>query len=734
MKTYNLSRRRFIKSSAVVGGGLIVGFTLPGCSSSEPPPIELVDGGYAPNAFLQITPDNTIYFYSPSDEMGQGVFTGMATLVAEELDVDPLTLIVGHAPGAHADYVNSEMGVQATGGSNAMKAFWAPVRQAGADARALLIAAAAQQLGVDAGALKTSNAHIVVGDKKYPYGDFVATAAAMPMPAGAPLKTHAEFKYIGAQSTRVDALAKSTGTGNFGIDASVPGMQYAIVVRSPVAGAKLLSMDASDALKSDGVSNVIEVSSGIAIVADKYWQARRAASLLKLEWEDVPLGRVNTETVRANLKNAIDNEEGLAATEEGDIGAGFQAAVKTIESEYWAPFLAHAPMEPVNALLRYDNGKAEVWTGTQTVMGAQNLVARTLNIDPNDVKVHNMLLGGGFGRRATLTHIVEVAEIVKQVKHPVKLLWSREDDIRNGIYRPASMMKIRAGVDAEGNITAWHAKRAGGNITPETLRNMMPAVMPGAPIALTNMVADTAAYAMKNWVVDHPSVEGLHEIYSAANKRVEHMTVEHGLPLTFWRSVGHSYNAFASESAADELAEAAGMDPVEFRLKNTSGNPRINNVIRIAGERMKAMEVPEGHHLGFAAHNSFFTDVAQVVEASVEGGQIKVHKVLCVVDCGTAINPDIVRAQMEGGINFALTAALHGELHLENGRIVESNFHDYPILRIDESPAIEVVIVDSDADPTGVGEPGVPPLAPALANAVYRATGTRLRSLPLRLA
>jgi isoquinoline 1-oxidoreductase/isoquinoline 1-oxidoreductase beta subunit len=388
-------------------------------------------------------------------------------------------------------------------------------------------------------------------------------------------------------------------------------------------------------------------------------------------------------------------------------------------------------MEPMSAVVHVRENDAEVWAGTQGPGAAGGLVARHAGLDPAQVTVHQTYLGGAFGRRGTLTHVVEATQISKATGTPVKLLWTREDDLRGGLYRPASLMRIRAGLDKSGQISAWDAQRAGANITPETLRNSLPALLPGMPEGIVDWVVGVADKAHRGWIVDHSSIEGLYEDYSLPNFAVRHATKEHGIPVTFWRSVGHSYTAFAKEVTMDALAEAAGADPVAFRLAHLKDNPRMARVVERAGEAMKSWPLKPGRSLGFAAHASFFTPVAQVAEVSVENGAIRVHRVFCAVDCGLAINPDIIRAQMEGAVMYGLTAALHGKLELENGAVKQSNFHDYPILRIDEAPAVEVVILDSQAAPTGVGEPGLPPIAPAVANAVYRATGKRLTELPL---
>ncbi len=731
MSTANLSRRGFLKTSGIVGGGLVVGFSLNGCSAG-PVPLKSVASAWAPNAFVQITPDNVMRFYCPRDEMGQGVTTGLATLVAEDLDVSPERLLIELA-GPHPDYNNPAFGAQGTGGSTSVKAHYTQLRQVGADVRQVLLQAAAQDLGVPIDSLDTDDGHIVHGDDRLPYGRFVATAAGLEIGGGAALKPPSAFKHIGREFPRLDALAKSTGTAQFGIDVDVPGMEHAVVVRCPVAGGTVKRFESEAARAMPGVTAVVQISSGVAVVAQKYWQAKQAAGKLEVEWTSPQLADVSSADMRAEYALALE-DAGDTAHSEGDLEAGFTSAQTVIEQDYWAPYLSHSPMEPMNAVVHVREGEADVWSGTQGIGIAQGLVARYAGLDVENVRAHATYLGGGFGRRATLTHIIEATEVSVATGKPIHLLWSREDDIRHGVFRPASLVRIRTGVDDEGRLTAWQARRVGGNITPYTLKAALPGVLPSLGDGTVDWLVGVAHGAFDGWVVDSSGVEGLHEDLDVANVAVEHVTRENGLPLTFWRSVGHSYTAFAKETALDELAVQAGIDPIELRLRNTGGKPRLQGVIREAGARMQQMQPAPGRSLGFAAHSSFDTDVAEVAEVSVEGGRIRVHKVLCVVDCGIAVNPDVVRAQMEGAIMFGLTAALHGEHTLENGAVVQSNFHDYPILRMNEAPEVEVVIIESAEEPTGVGEPGLPPIAPAVANAVYAATGQRLRSLPLRLA
>ena len=734
MNTVNVSRRGFLQSSAVAGGGLVIGFSLTGCSASALPlPVADTEGAWTANAFVQILPDNTVRFYTARAEMGQGVTTGLATLLGEELDVNPLDMDVRLA-GAHEDYNNPLFGMQGTGGSSSTRAHFLPMRQAGANTRMLILQAAASDLGVEVAVLSTDNGHVVHAGQRFPYADFIESASLLTIAADAPLKPAAEFQYIGRESRRVDAISKSTGTADFGLDIDIPDLHYAVVVRSPVAGAKKLTADTAAARVMPGVTDIVEVASGVAVVAESFWQATQAASKVRVEWEETDLSRVDTPTLRADYAAALDAGEGVESPEEGDVQAAFAAASTVREADYWAPLLSHSPMEPMNAVVRIQGEEADVWTGIQFPFAVAGLVSRMADIPSENVRFHQTYLGGGFGRRGNITHLAEAAHVAKQTGKPIQLVWTREDDIRQGPFRPASLMRIKAGVDESGQLIAWDTARAGANISPDTTRMLLPAMYPWLGDFIVEGVANASEVFFEHFSTDDSSTEGLFEDYDQPNTRVTHMTVNHGLPLTFWRAVGHSYTAFAKESMIDEIAQAAGIDEVAFRLQNTQNSPRRQNVIRIAGERMAEMAVPEGHHLGMAMHHSFSTDVAEIAEVSVEDGQIRVHKVTCVVDCGQAVNPDIVRSQMEGGIIYGLTAALYGDLNLESGAVKESNFHDYRMLRMNESPEIDVVIVDSGTEPTGVGEPGLPPIAPAVANAVYKATGQRLRSLPLQLA
>ncbi|NDH41521.1 MAG: xanthine dehydrogenase family protein molybdopterin-binding subunit, partial [Gammaproteobacteria bacterium] len=567
-----------MQASAVTGGGLVVGFAFTGCSSTPAPlPVASTEGAWTPNAFLQILPDNTIRFYTARSEMGQGVTTGLATLVGEELDVNPFDMDIRLA-GVHEDYVNPAFGMQGTGGSTSIRAHYTQLRQVGANTRGLILEAAAQDLGVSMSALNTDNGFVVHGDKRYPYAAFIETAQSMTIEADAPLKPASQFQYIGQETKRVDAIAKSTGTAQFGIDVDIPDMHYAVVVRAPVTRAKAQSVNAAGAQAMPGVINVFEMSTGVAVVAETFWQAKQAAAKVEVQWESMPLEAVDTATLRADYAAALDSGDGVEEPNEGDIAAALETASKTHEAEYWAPLLSHSPMEPMNAVVRIDGEEADVWTGIQFPSAVPGLVSRVADIPAEKVRFHQTYLGGGFGRRGSPSHIIEATEIAKVSGKPIQLVWTREDDIQQGPFRPASLMRIKAGVDTDGNLIAWDAARAGADISPDTFRSLLPALYSWMGDGMIEGVANLSEWYFEKFATDESSTEGLFEDYDHPNTRVTHMTVDHELPMSFWRSVGHSYTAFAKESMIDEMAEVAGMDEVAFRLQNTQNAPRLNNV------------------------------------------------------------------------------------------------------------------------------------------------------------
>ena len=733
MSAINISRRTFIKGSAIAGGGLVIGYSLFG-SKEEAKPFEVGQDAYAPNLFLEFLADNSIKFHCPRDEMGQGITTGLVTLIAEDLDASPSRFKVVPA-GVHDDYVNPEFSAQMTGGSTSIRAHYQPLRQMAANVRALFIKAASLDLGVPAASIRTQDAQIIVAGAKHPYAHFLKTAATLDLPEETPLKDAADFRYIGIEFPRIDALEKSTGTAVYGIDIDLPDMHYVAVLHSPVSGGKLKSFDASAAESQAGVTDVVETSYGVAVVAQSYWQAHKAVQSLKADWSLPELAKLSSQKIRARYQDALLNEPGTTTGDEGDLEAGFADADQTIEAQYWAPYLSHATMEPMNAVARVQDGKLEVWSGTQSPVAARNQLVRRFGLDEDAVHFHNTYSGGGFGRRTYLDHVLEAAEVAMLTKRPVKLIFSREDDIRESRFRPASLMSIKAGVNTQGALVGWQAKRVGNNVGADSAGAIFSAIFgSGMPKMIIDMMGGLAEGATDGIVVDPTSVEGLLGDYDFANKAVAHVTIDDGLPLGFWRSVGHSFSAFAKESAMDEIAHAADLDPVQLRLANTKKNPRLHQVIRAVQKQIGRLGRQPGRYVGFAAHGSFESYVAEAAEISLDGNKIRVHKVICAVDCGRAINPDNVRMQMEGAIMFGLTAALYGDIELKDGVVQQSNFHDYQILRMNEAPDVEVILIESQEPPSGVGEPGLPPIAPAVANAVFAASGQRLRDLPLRLS
>jgi len=728
-----MRRRTLLKAFGVAGGGLIVGVPLYRFLNPVPPPPKMAKAGYVPNAFLQITPDNQIHFYQPRDEMGQGVIVGMTTLIAEELDVAPEAIRVHPAP-VHPAFRRPGSPAQATGGSESMRSHYLPLRQAGANVREAIRRAAAAELAKPAGELELRDAHVHYGGESWPYGRFAEAAGRGTLPADAPLKAPAQFKYIGHARPRIDGLAKSTGTAQFGLDVDFPGLHRAVLRRCPVAGGTLKSARTDAAAAMPGVHRVVTIFDGVAVVAQSTWQAKQAAEKLELEWNLPPLAKVSSAALRKRLEQALERDEGRKASKAGDGAAALGGGARVVEASYFVPYLAHATMEPMNCTVRIADGACEVWTGTQVPETVRGVAAHHAGVPREQVTLHPAFLGGGFGRRLVPDYVAQAAAIARAAGVPVQLVWSREDDMRHDHYRPVAMAKMRAALDAQGRVHAWTAKHAGPNIAPYFIDAIAEGTLPEAlPWDFADWLGKRGYWVFDNLLVTAGTFEGMAGGYAFPHAEVRHVTVDPGLPLGYWRSVGHSYTAFFAESFMDELAEAAGEDPVAFRLAH---NPpaRMQRVIRLAAGKAGWGRAPKGRFQGFAAHHSFNSSVAQVVEISVQDRAVKVHKVTCAVDCGLVVNPDIVRAQMEGSIVYALTAALHGEITLKDGAIEQSNFHDYPMLRMDECPAIDVHVVETADPPTGVGEPGVPPLAPALANAIRAATGKRLRSLPLKLA
>lgn len=719
------SRRRFLKSGATIGGGLVVGFLVPGAkrfAQAAPAAAAAVSAGFAPNAFLRIADDDTVTVLLSHSEMGQGIWTGLAMLIAEELDADWSKIKVEHAPAAPA-YAHTAFGMQMTGGSTSTWSEFERYRMAGATARALLLAAASKRLGVPAERLRTENGAVIDGSRRLRYGELAAAAAGLAAPATPPkLKDAKDWKIIGKPTRRLDGPEKIDGRAKFGMDVHFDGLLTAMVARAPVFGGTVKSFDDSAARKVPGVRDVVQVPSGVAVVADHYWAAKQGRDALKIDWNPGPnAAALDDAKLRAEFARLAAAGGGAVASRAGDADAALKGAAKVIEAEYHVPYLAHAPMEPLNCTVRIGADRCEVWTGTQFQTLDQAVAAKITGLKPEQVQIHTTFLGGGFGRRATPSSdfVSEAVHVAKAAGKPVKTVWSREDDVRGGYYRPMYLQRARIGLDRQGRPVAWKQTLVGQSIITGT---------PMAPMLVKNGVDSTSVEG----VADSPYIQGVKDHF------VELHSPQTGIPVLWWRSVGHSYNGFVMESLIDEAAHAAGRDPVEYRRALLGEHPRHLAALNLAAEKAGwGAKLPAGRARGVAVHESFGSYIAQIAEVSLEdapgGKRIRVHRFVCAIDCGLAVNPDGVRAQMESGINFGLGAALYSELTFRDGRVRQSNFHDYRVLRMDEAPAIEVHIVPSAEKMGGAGEPGTAPVAAAVANAVFALGGTRLRELPLRV-
>ena len=709
----NLSRRSFLKKGMFVGGGLVLGFHFPlhrslgGASNPRGASIML-------NAFIRIGTDDIVTIIVNKSEMGQGVYTSLPMLVAEELEVDWTKIRVEAAPVDLA-YNHTQWGVQGTGGSTSVWSEWDRLRRAGATARIMLINAAAEIWKIDPASCRAEKGFVIQKGtgQRISYGKLAERASQMKVPKDIVLKKPKEFKVIGKSMKRLDTPEKINGKAIFGIDAKIPGMLTALVTRPPVFGGKVRSFNAEKAKAIPGVREVVQIDSGVAVVAEGFWPAHEGREALDIVWEEGPLAVLSTSKMREQYVT-LAKTTGAIARKEGEVAANvISKSVKQLRAEYEVPYLAHACMEPLNCLVDLRADSCEVWTGTQMQTMDRDAAARVAGLKPNQVKIHTLFLGGGFGRRANpySDFVVEAVQVAKAVKKPVKVIWTREDDMKGGYYRPMWYDRIAAGLDDQGNLTTWQHTIVGQSI------------LSGTPFDPKKDV-------------DPASVEGAGDIpYEIQNIFVDLHSPKIGIPVLWWRSVGHSHTAFVVESFMDEVAHSAGKDPYEFRRKLLVKHPRHLGVLKLAAEKSGwGKPIPKGHGRGIAVHESFGSFVAQVAEVSVNpSGKVRVHKVVCAIDCGRIVNPDTIKAQMESGIVFGLSAALHGEITFQNGRVDQSNFHDYPILRMNEMPVVEVYIVPSEEKSGGVGEPGVPPIGPAVCNAIFAATNKRIRRLPIRV-
>ncbi|SMF38399.1 xanthine dehydrogenase family protein molybdopterin-binding subunit [Pseudogulbenkiania subflava] len=720
----NESRRRFLQGAA----GLTLAIYLPAAKAASTAAkvgagAHTAPSAFEPNAFLRIGEDSSVTVISKHLEMGQGTYTGLATIVAEELDADWAQVWVESAPADAKRYNNLAFGpVQGTGGSTAIANSWEQLRKAGATARAMLVAAAAKQWNVPASEIVVANGEVrhAASGRKASFGQLARAAAELTPPAEVKLKDPKDFKLIGQRIPRKDNTDKTTGKAVYTQDIHLPGMLTAVVAHSPRFGAKLKSFNAAKAKAVKGVVAVLAIPTGVAVLAKDTWSAKKGRDALVVEWDEGQAFKLGSEQILARYR-ALAGQPGAVARKSGDADKVISTAARTLEASYDFPYLAHAAMEPMNCVVHWRKTSCEVWNGDQMQSVDQAALAKLFGLAPEQVRIHTLYAGGSFGRRASKNsdYILEAAHIAKAYngRAPVKLVWLREDDMRAGYYRPMFHHRLRAGLDTQGRLVGWQHRLVGQSI------------LAGSPFAV--MIKDG---------IDPVSVEGAANLpYAVPNILVDlHSPTDIGVPVHWWRSVGSTHTAFSTETFLDELAQAAGQDPVAWRLSMLAEHPRHAAVLKLVADKagwgtpLAAGKPGERRGRGVALHESFGTVVAEVADVTVQqDGSFHVDRVVCAVDCGIAINPDVVRAQVEGGVGFALAPVLYGAITLSDGKVDQSNFHDYPPIRMADMPRVEVHIVPSGAKPSGIGEPGVPPLAPAVANALAAATGKRVRKLPI---
>lgn len=726
------TRRDFLKALGIAGSGLLLPISLSGCStlptaSTDPQTWDI-------NAWLHITPANDIIFYLDRVEMGQGTMTGLTTLIAEELNTAPHLIQVRAAP-VNKSFANPKFGIQITGGSTSLITSFEPLSTAAAQAREMLRAAAALRFQVDMKQVQARDGYIEYNGAQIPFGQLADSASKLSRP-DVTLKTPQQYRFIGKPLTRLDAAMKVKGSGKYGIDTQLPNLHIAALKRCPVIGGTVKSWQANGADNMPRVKKVVAVPMGIAVLADSFWHAEKALEKITVEWDLPELAQRSTADIKAEFARLAKEESGRSMRNDGDAQDAIEESAHKLNATYTVPYLAHVTMEPMNCTVNLTDDLCEVWAPTQAPDVCAAIAEEVSGLRRSQVKVHTTLIGGGFGRRLNVDYVVEAVHIAKASGVPVKLVFSREDDVRHDFYRPAAHTEMAAGLDANGRITGWSHKNVCPAVLTWSFQELATAVLPAwLPDGMVRGTANLGPVVYGSLMADPPSTEGAIEYgYDVDNVEVRHVQSDPGLRTGFWRSVGHSINAFMVESFMDELAHQAGKDPVQFRLDHLRNNPRMANVLKIAADKGGwGKPSVAGASQGIAVHPSFGSYAAQLVEASVSNGQIRVHRVVVAIDCGKIVNPDIVTMQMESGVIFGLTAALKGDITLKDGAVQQSGFGDYSLLRLNESPKIEVHLVNSSEEPGGVGEPGVPPAAPALANAVFAATGKRLRDLPLRL-
>jgi isoquinoline 1-oxidoreductase subunit beta len=708
-----LSRRRFLWAGAAAGGGLMLSLSLPFANRQA----EGADAdGFSPNAFVHIGGDGQIVLTMPYVEMGQGTYTAIAMLIAEELEVELKQVRLDHAPPNERLFGNPLIGgIQATGNSNAIRAAWTPMRQAGAVARTMLVTAAAKRWKVDPASCRAQGGEVIHAStgSSIKYGEIAADAARLPVPENVALKRPADFRLIGTAAKRLDTPAKVNGTAVYGIDARPPGVMIATLAQSPVFGGRVKSVNDVAAKAVKGVRQIVRLDDAVAVVADHMGAARKGLAALVIEWDEGPHAKLSTKEIAGELEKATLNA-GPVAQNIGDVDAAMAGAVTKIEAIYEVPFLAHATMEPMNCTVHVGSDSCEVWVGSQVLARAQAAAAKVTGLPLDKVVVHNHLIGGGFGRRLEVDGVTRAVEIAKQVDGPVKVVWTREEDIQHDMYRPYFFDRMSAGLDERGMPVAWNHRFAGSSV----IARWVP------PLFKNGLDPDTTEGAIDL-------------VYALPNMHVEYLRVEPaGIPTAFWRSVGPSHNVFVTESFMDELAAAAKQDPVAYRLALLERSPRAKAVLELAAEKAGwGQSLPKGVGRGVSVQFAFANYMAQVAEVEVsKDGAVRVRRVVCAVDCGIPVNPDTVRAQVQGAVIFGITAALHGQITLKDGRVEQTNFDTYQMLRMNEAPAVEVYIVQSSEPPGGMGEPGTSAIVPAVTNAIFAATGKRLRKLPVDTA
>ncbi len=708
------NRREFFYKATAGVGGLVVALTLPGtigrsnsaAAAGSAPGAPAKRSAAMLNAWLQIGRDDSITIIVDRSEMGQGVYTALPMLLAEELEIDLDVIRIVAAPVGDA-YVNPGNGGQVTGTSNSVQDAWDKLRLAGATARTVLVTAAAQRWQVDPAQCHAKHGTVTgPHGRVLTYGALAEAAARLPPPKDVKLKGKDRFEIIGTSCPRIDTPGKLDGSAEFGLDVKLPGMLHAVLAQSPVLGGRVRSFDASAAEKMPGVRKVLRSSTGVVVVADHYWQALKARKALKIDWDAGDNAGLDNAAIRTMLERTAAAGAGLSARADGNVDAALAAAHQRLHAAYYVPLLAHATMEPMNCTADVRAAACDLYVGTQVQQVAQTTAATAAGLQPEQVNVHTTLIGGGFGRRLDIDFIPAAVEASKSLGRPVKVIWTREDDMTHDTYRPPAYEEVSAGLDATGRLTAWKLHITSPSITAR----MFPPV---------KGVDDSVIEAAVN------------NLYDVPNLSVSYSRQEIGVDVGYLRSVSHAANCFVIESFMDELAAAAGKDPYDFRAQHLRNKPRTRRVLGLAAERAGWGKAPASRHQGIAVMEGYTTHIAQVAEISVAGGDVKVHKIVCVVDCGQMVNPRIVESQIESGIVFGLSAALWGDVTIVGGQVQQTNFNSYRVLRNSELPELDIVLLDSDAAPGGIGEAAVPLVAPAICNAIFAATGKRLRSLPV---